>query len=300
MGIKVKDTIKEIVREHLATGGIALGQCLTAVGWVGGTLPELYEEDGMIELPTCDVAGGAIATGFALANKRPIYITRYQGFQWYNCVSVINYAAKAKEMWGTPCPIFMRSIAMEGGIGPVASNCHHGIFTRMPGIKVFAPMTSLEYKQIWEQFLSDDVPYYISEHRSSFEIDYEMPPIVHQKAALTLLPISVTRINARKAIQNLSDIQINICDLIQLSPFIISDEIVQSINNSKFGALILDDDYTNGTAKSIAYDLSKLTDKPINILGLEERVAGFGIGKDNLAPSSEKIQITINKILGIA
>ena len=47
----LRETIKEIVRIHLKeNNGIAMGQCLTAVGWVGGTLPELYEEDGMIEL----------------------------------------------------------------------------------------------------------------------------------------------------------------------------------------------------------------------------------------------------------
>ena len=31
------------------------------MGWVGGTLPELYEKDGMIELSMADVAGGIVA-----------------------------------------------------------------------------------------------------------------------------------------------------------------------------------------------------------------------------------------------
>ena len=39
----VAETIREITRKHLAGGGVALGQCLTAVGWVGGTVPELTE-----------------------------------------------------------------------------------------------------------------------------------------------------------------------------------------------------------------------------------------------------------------
>ena len=42
----VRDTIKEIVRSHLLEkNSMCFGQCLTAVGWVGGTLPELYEEN---------------------------------------------------------------------------------------------------------------------------------------------------------------------------------------------------------------------------------------------------------------
>ena len=40
-----------------------------SVGWVGGTLPELYEKDGMIELSMADVAGGGIVVGSALMNK---------------------------------------------------------------------------------------------------------------------------------------------------------------------------------------------------------------------------------------
>ena len=57
MGKSVRETIKSITYSHLKEkDGLCFGQCLTAVGWVGGTLPELYEEDGMIEVTTADVA----------------------------------------------------------------------------------------------------------------------------------------------------------------------------------------------------------------------------------------------------
>jgi len=49
MAKPLRETIKEIIRTHLKKKrGIVMGQCLTAVGWVGGTLPELYEKDRMI------------------------------------------------------------------------------------------------------------------------------------------------------------------------------------------------------------------------------------------------------------
>ena len=70
MGKTLKETIKEIIRKHLKNKkGKVFGQCLTAVGWVGGTLPELYEKDGMIELSMADVAGGGIVTGSALMRE---------------------------------------------------------------------------------------------------------------------------------------------------------------------------------------------------------------------------------------
>ena len=43
------ELIKSIVFKHLKNkNGLCFGQCLTAVGWVGGTLPELYDKDGMV------------------------------------------------------------------------------------------------------------------------------------------------------------------------------------------------------------------------------------------------------------
>ena len=46
MGDDLKTTIKKLVKEHLNKKiGKVFGQCLTAVGWVGGTLPELYEDN---------------------------------------------------------------------------------------------------------------------------------------------------------------------------------------------------------------------------------------------------------------
>ena len=45
----LRNTIKNTVQLHLLNNdGVAMGQCLTAVGWVGGTLPELYEENNEI------------------------------------------------------------------------------------------------------------------------------------------------------------------------------------------------------------------------------------------------------------
>ena len=150
----VRETIKEIIRKHLKkNNGQVFGQCLTAVGWVSGTLPELYEKDGMIELPMADVSNGGIVVGAALMSKRPIYVIRYQGFNWYNCPMIINYACKSKELWKIPCPMFVRGIGMEGGIGPVAGSAHHSLYYRMPGIKIASPMTPKEYSSVYNQFM---------------------------------------------------------------------------------------------------------------------------------------------------
>ncbi len=296
--MNVAETIRKITREHLGNGGCAIGQCLTAVGWVGGTVPEMTEEEGLIELAISDVSGGGIAVGLALAGKRPIYIVRYQGFQWFNAPIVINYAAKSKEMWGNPCPVFIRSIGMEGGMGPVASNSHHGIFTRMPGVAVCAPMTPKEYESIWKWFMEHDDPLYVSEHRRSFKIDYELPDIVHEKAYVTLFPISSTRLNALEAVELLKKEKIvcNIVNLLWLKPLGLDERILNSLKNSKYGGIVIDGDYEDGTAKSIAFNIMERADKKVRVLGLEEKTAGFAPHLDNPAPTPQRIYNFVQNI----
>ena len=301
----VAETIKRITREHLEKNkGIALGQCLTAVGWVGGTVPEMTEEQGLVEFPMADVANGYFAVGAALRSRgtkrRPIYIVRYQGFAWFNLVSVLNYAAKSKEMWGIPCPLFVRLIGMDGGIGPVASGSHHSLATRMPGIFVAAPMTSNEYEILWDWFMSHDDPVIASEHRRSFPIDYEMESIINDgEVHITFFPISSTRLNVREAVKILDKegIKCNVEDVFWLKPFFVAQSMKESLSASKYGGVVLDGDYENGVAKCIAYDLMMETKKDVRVLGLEERTAGFAPNLDNLPPTAERICKFVRSIL---
>lgn len=298
--MKVKEVIQMTTKDILENrNGLAIGECLTAVGWVGGTVPEMTEEEGLIELSMDDTSGSGIAVG--CSRIRPtIYIVRYQGFQWFNGAFIANLAAKSKEMWSIPRRLFVRSVAMEGGIGPVAGSSHHGMFTRMPGITVVAPMTPGEYLQIVEYFNTHDDPMYVSEHRKSFEIDYEMEDSIHAKGAdITLFPISASRLNAIEAAQTLykEGVLCNVVHLLWLKPFIVSDRIIAPLENSKFGGVVLDTDFENGAGKCIAHDLMLQTLKPVRILGLEERTAGFAPHLDNLPPTPEKIVKMIKQIL---
>tara|TARA_B100001093_G_scaffold520484_1_gene616563 strand:+ start:3400 stop:4308 length:909 start_codon:yes stop_codon:yes gene_type:complete len=299
MGKTLKETIKEIIRKHLKNKkGKVFGQCLTAVGWVGGTLPELYEKDGMIELSMADVAGGGIVTGSALMKEKPIYVIRYQGFNWYNAPMIVNYAAKSKEIWNTPCPVFVRGIGMEGGIGPVAGSSHHSLYYRMPGLKIVSPMTPNEYKKIYDSFMKDDEVYYVSEHRGSFDNRIELKNDIKGRKDFVIIAISITRFEAIKAkkILEKKGLKIGIINILWIKPLKVSKASIKCIANSKFGALILDDDYVDGISNSIANKLSHLTNKKIFTLGLSDKSAGFHKKVDNLPPNSSQI---VKKIISL-
>jgi len=299
MSITLRDTIKETVRYHLTEEkGLAMGQCLTAVGWVGGTLPELYEEDGMVEISMADVAGGGFAVGAALAGRRPMYVIRYQGFNWFNAPMIINYAAKSKEIWGVPCPMFVRSIAMEGGIGPVAGSSHHALYYRMPGIKIVSPMTPGEYEQVYAEFMESDDVVYVSEHRGAYGNTEELPNIEYDIPDIVLFPISITRFAAVEASKELEKegYKVAVHHIVNIKPFNPTENDKLVLKRAKHG-IVLDDDYVDGIAKSLAFDLCKGTSSEMHVMGLKDKSAGFYPQVDNLPPSKDEIIAKIKEIL---
>jgi len=299
MAKNLRDTIKEISAYHLSKGNKLYGQCLTAVGWVNGTVPELTEEQGIVELSMADVMAGGIVTGAALAGQRPIYVVRYQGFQWFNAPIIANYAGKSKDIWGISCPVFIRSIAMEGGIGPVAGSSHHGIYYRMPGVKIASPMTPFEYEEVYNSFMLDDMPYYVSEHRKSYECDYRLEDIEYENPDICLFPFSITRFESVKASQSLAKqgIKVNVYHQLWINPLLISENQKDQLKKSKYGGIVLDDDYPNGIAKQVAYELMLETNKPVRTLCIKEKTAGFQPEDDNMPPTSIEIEEYILKLL---
>ena len=296
----VRETIKETIFNHLKkNNGLIFGQCLSAVGWVGGTLPELTENDGLIELSMADVANGGIVAGAGLSNRRPIYVVRYQGFNWFNAPIILNYACKSKEIWNVPCPIFIRGIGMEGSIGPVAGSSHHSLYHRMPGIKIISPMTPKEYLLAYNYFMKNNDVLYVSEHRGSYSNKDELSDFISKDLDIILFPISITRFEAQKAKIELEKkgYKIGIGNIVWIKPFEIKKEWENAVKSSKFGGIVLDDDYPQGVAANLAYEMMKKTGKKIDVLGLKNKSAGFSKATDNLPPSYLEIVEKVEEIV---
>ena len=296
----VRETIKETIFNHLKkNNGLIFGQCLSAVGWVGGTLPELTENDGLIELSMADVANGGIVAGAGLSNRRPIYVIRYQGFNWFNAPIILNYACKSKEIWNVPCPIFIRGIGMEGSIGPVAGSSHHSLYYRMPGIKIISPMTPKEYLLAYNYFMKNNDVLYVSEHRGSYSNKDELSDFISKDLDIILFPISITRFEAQKAKIELEKkgYKIGIGNIVWIKPFEIKKEWENAVKSSKFGGIVLDDDYPQGVAANLAYEMMKKTGKKIDVLGLKNKSAGFSKATDNLPPSYLEIVEKVEEII---
>ena len=91
--------------------------------------------------------------------------------------------------------------------------------------------------------------------------------------------------------------KISLCNVLWIKPLKINKKFIDLLKNSKHGGLVIDDDYEDGVAKSIANDLSLRSNKKIHTLGLKNKSAGFSKKGDNLPPSYKEIITKIKKIL---
>lgn len=297
MGPKtVADTIREITKRHLTqNNGLLLGESISAVGWVNNTVPNC---PGIVELPMTDVAGAGIAVGAALIGRRPIFVIRFQDFLILNGSPLIFYAAKTKELHGKGAPIFVRAIGAEG-LGPVHSGILHSIFMHFPGFRVCSPMTPKEYEEIWEDFITNDDPMIVSEHRISYSNTQEMKDVIVENADITLYAISSVRFEVIKAAEMLKrdGIKCNIVHILWLKPFAITDRLIEPLLQSKRGIVIDPGHEIAGASQSIAYELNQATGCSVKALGLYDRTKCLCPPFQNKAPDADRICETAKEVL---
>jgi acetoin:2,6-dichlorophenolindophenol oxidoreductase subunit beta len=288
----LSQTIKWLTQDHLEDhNGLLLGQCISAVGWVNNTVPNCKN---IIELPMCDTAGVGFAVGAALAGRKPILVIRYQDFITLGISPIVNYAAKSNELFGVPCSVFVRLIGDESvGLGPVHSGKLHSLFLQFPGLKIYAPITPCEYEEVFKEFINDNCPYIVSEHRASFSISNEYNSLIKENADITLFGISVARVNMRNArdILEKDGIKCSLVDIVSLKPLgVYSTQTKLS--------LVIDTGFENGgAAQYVAYKIMEKTGNRVFALGLEDKSVGVTLETANQTPSVDKIVRKVKEIL---
>lgn len=295
MAKTVAETIKKITRKHLEKDGLLFGQAIKAVGWINNTVPDCKN---IIELPMSDVSNMGIACGAAIAGRRPIIVIRFQDFMWLNGSVLVNYAAKSKDILGTPTPIFVRVLAKDNA-GCVHSGKLHSMFMHFPGLRIWAPITPGEYRACWNDFMQNDDPVICFEHRATFENDKEFCSVYQKDADITIFAISFARLNALEAIDILKKdgIKCNMIHLIQLKPYKVCDTIVEILRKSKRGLVIDTGFETCGAGRDFAYQLTEASGIIVKAIGLEDKSVGIAKEHKNLTLSLEKIIKAVKELI---
>lgn len=294
-GLSLRDTIKNILDEHLnKNNGILLGECVSDPGGVAGTIPE---SKNVIDLPMTEIGGADFAVGCAIAGRRPVFVVRFQDFMLMNGSPFISWAATCKQIQGIPAPVFIRALANDH-FDATHSNVLHSTFMHHPGFKVCAPCTPNEYKEVWQSFLKDDIPYYVSEYRDTYENTADMEDIIEDHADINLIVVSVCRQYAYKARKQLLEkgIKANIINVLWLKPFD-SSIVNKALKQVKRGLVIEPGREICGACESIAYRL--MLENPgttVHVLGVEDKIKTTNPHNWNEVPHEDKI---VEKVLAI-
>lgn len=290
------ETIKNITRNHLENNdGLLFGQCVTAVGWVNGSVPDCKN---IVELPMTDVAGAGFAVGAAIAGRRPIFVLRFQDFFTLNCNQIVHYAALSKELHHQGIPIFVRCIGTDSA-GPVHSIMLHNVPMYFPGINVYAPMTPKEYEETWKDFMESDIPMFVSEHRSAYNNTDEMKDEIIEDAEITLFGISDARREMVDAVSSLRErgIKVSAIHIMKLKP-LGRKGLLDKMGMCKKG-LVIDNGFpVCGAGRDIAYELMESNDKRVWAMSCEDKTKCFNPGQQNKTPDAKAIEEKVMEILG--
>jgi pyruvate/2-oxoglutarate/acetoin dehydrogenase E1 component len=290
------ETIKDITRNHLENNnGLLFGQCVTAVGWVNGTVPDCKN---IVELPMSDVAAAGFVVGAALVGRRPIFVLRFQDFFILNGSQILHYAALSKELHGAGVPLFLRCIGTDAA-GPVHSVILHNIPMYFPGINVYAPMSPGEYRKTWEYYMENDLPVFVSEHRRLYTCSEEWTDKIQENADITLYAISDARVEMEGAAKILESngIKVNTVHIFKLKP-LETEDLAKPLAISKKG-LVIDSGFPScGAARSIAYELSEKSGHFVHAMSCEDKTKCFNPAGQNRTPNAEMIAARAMEIIG--
>ena len=299
---KLRDAIRETTRGYLEKGGMILGQCLSAVGWVNNTVPNVPE--GIVELPMTDVAGAGFAVGAAVAGRRPILVLRFGDFLLLNNSPIFNFAAKRKDIFGKPVPLFVRVISQEGkGTGLSHSGKPHAMTMHFPGMRVWCPITPKEWIKCWKEFNENTDPMMCFEHRATYDnVDSaEYEDKIYPDADVTIFAISLARRNAIEAAKSLEEqgVKVNLIHIYKLKPFCSKQKCLQVLSKTRVG-IVVDSSYeTCGASRDIAYQLMAESDVITKVVavGLEDISVGCSSETENATPSVSRIVGALQRLV---
>lgn len=236
---------------------IVLGMGVDDPKAIFGTTRGLVQKFGparVFDTPLSEDGMTGVAIGAAMAGLRPIHVHIRMDFILLAMNQLINFAAKARYMYGgqVSVPLVVRAvIGRSWGQGPQHSQAFHSFFMHVPGLRVAAPTTPYDAKGMLIQAIRDPNPVILVEHRmvhaqkgvvpeAPYTVPFGKARVLAEGTDITIVGISHMTIESLRARKLLEEVGIRpeVIDCLSLSP-LDTDTIIESVE--KTGRLLVVD-----------------------------------------------------------
>jgi len=321
--IRYIDGLRQAIEQEMERDGrvIVLGEDVAVGGPFGVTagLAEKFGERRVINTPISEDSIMGMATGAAIAGKRPIIEIMFIDFVTLAMSQLVNHAAKLRYMSGgqlsVPMVIRLQQGAV-GGWGAQHSQSLEAWFQHVPGLKMVAPSNAGDALGLLRAAIRDDDPVLFLEHRGLYfrkdeVVDFESVPSLHTAKVvsrgddLTIITYSKMVWEAVTAAAEFAQrgVSAEVIDLRSLSPLDM-DTIVRSVKRTN-RALVVHEAVTHGglgaeIAARIQETAFDWLDAPVHRLGAPfAPVPASPVLEDAFVPNANLIVASVERMLGL-
>jgi pyruvate dehydrogenase E1 component beta subunit len=319
------DALREGIAEEMREDPrvIVFGEDV-AVGGAFGVTEGLLDEFGdrrVINTPISEDTIMGLAVGAAVGGKRPIVEIMFMDFMTLAMSQLVNHAAKLHFMSGgqLDVPLVVRvQQGVQGGWGGQHSQSLEAWFVHVPGLKVVAPSTAFDAKQLIRAALREDSPVIFIEHRglyfrqdpegweSADELSLGRARVVREGTDVTLVSYSKMLVDTLAAADVLSErgVSAEVVDLRSLVPIDL-DAILTSVRKTNRLAVVHEAVVHGGLGAEIAAQVQEAAfdslDAPIERIGAPycPPPASPALEKA-FVPDKDRIVSTVERMLGAA
>ena len=258
--ISYADAIRQALHDALQKWPevILLGEGVPDPKEIFGTthgLQDKFGQDRVMDMPIAENGMTGICIGAALAGVRPVIVHQRIDFVLLAMDQLINNAAKWHYMFNgqQTVPLVVRLIVGRGwGQGPQHSQGLHKLFTQIPGLKVYMPVTASDAYHMMMDAVKDDGPVLFIEHRwlhpikgyldknVTVKTSLDQLEVLRQGNDVTLVAFSYMAIEALKAAEYIQAQGISV-EILSISDLTAMDTQGIQKSLSKTGNLIVAD-----------------------------------------------------------
>lgn len=321
--IRYIDGLRQAIEREMERdqGVIVLGEDVAVGGPFGVTtgLAERFGDRRVINTPISEDSIMGMATGAAIAGKRPIVEIMFIDFVTLAMSQLVNHAAKLRYMSGgqlsVPLVIRLQQGAV-GGWGAQHSQSLEAWFQHVPGLKMVAPSNAGDALGLLRAAIRDNDPVLFLEHRGLYfrrdEVaDLETVPslcaakIVTPGDDVTIITYSKMVWEAVTAAAELVQrgISAEVIDLRSLSPLDM-DTIVRSVERTHRALVVHEAVIHGGLGAEITARIQETAfdwlDAPVHRLGAPfAPVPASPVLEDAFVPNAKLIVASVERMLGL-